>query len=514
MIIYVAIFAVALIGGWFANDFYRKKKIEKAIYESEDILKQANKDAEKKKNEIMFKAREERFKLRENLEKEYEERQERLEELEQNLQNQEKSLEDREINLNTKESQVVNRENEMAKFREDLDGKNEELNAIIIQQNKKLETISKLSLEDAKKLLLANIDHDTKLEAVRINKNIIDQAKENAVKQAKHILTEAIEKIASDHTVETTISVVNLASEDIKGRIIGRDGRNIKAFETLTGVKVIVDDTPEAVVLSGYDPVKRETARLALEKLIKNGKINPQRVEEMVRKSEKEMEQLVWKAGTEAVKKVGSDRVHPEIIKMLGRLRYRTSYGQNVLQHSKEVSFLTGIMAGELGLDAKLAKRAGLLHDIGKAIDFEQEGTHATLGAAFARKNGESEETVHAILAHHEDVKPQTIEAILVLVGDAISASRPGARMESMEAYIKRLEQLESLASSFDGVDKAYAIQSGREIRVMVKPEVVDDKLAAKLSRDIVKKIENELEYPGTIRVTLIRETRYQELAK
>lgn len=508
IILNIGIALVALLAGWFIHDFYRKKKIQKAIYRAEDIEKQALKEANKKKNEILLKAKEEMYRLRENLEKEYHQRQESLERLENKLQNREKSLEEREIMLNTQQSRLAKQENQLNQKNQEFQKKHDELEKIIARQNKKLETISQMSLEDAKKMLLNNIEHDTKLEAVRINKNIIDQAKENAVRQAKSILTEAIQKIASDHTVETTISVVNLASEEIKGRIIGRDGRNIKTFETLSGVKVIVDDTPEAVVLSSFDPVKRETARLALERLIKNGKINPQRVEEMIRKSEKEMEQLIWKAGTEAVREVNIDRVHPELIKMLGRLRYRTSYGQNVLQHSKEVAFLTGAMAAELGLDVKLAKRAGLLHDIGKAISQNSENTHTQIGVDLAKKYKEHPVVINAIASHHEDEAADNPISILVSAADSISGSRPGARRETLEGYVRRIDSLEKLADSFDGVTKAYAISAGREIRVIVKPEKVKDDEAFLLASEIAKKIQSDMEYPGHIKVTVMRETR------
>ncbi len=508
IILNIGIALVALLAGWFINDFYRKKKIQNAIYRAEDIEKQALKEANKKKNEILLKAKEEMYRLRENLEKEYHQRHEYLERLENKLQNREKSLEEREILVNTQQSRLTKQEYRLNQQNQEFQKKHEELGKIITRQNKKLETISQMSLEDAKKMLLTNIEHDTKLEAVRINKNIIDQAKENAVRRAKSILIETIEKIASDHTVETTISVVNLASEDIKGRIIGRDGRNIKTFETLSGVKVIVDDTPEAVVLSSFDPVKRETARLALERLIKNGKINPQRVEEIIRKSEKEMEQLIWKAGTEAVKEVNIDRVHPELIKMLGRLRYRTSYGQNVLQHSKEVAFLTGAMAAELGLDVKLAKRAGMLHDIGKAISQNSENTHTQIGVELAKEYKEHPVVINAIASHHEDEAADHPISILVSAADSISGSRPGARRETLEGYVRRIDSLEKLADSFDGVTKAYAISAGREIRVIVKPEKIKDDEAFLLASEIAKKIQSEMEYPGHIKVTVMRETR------
>ncbi len=508
LLIYFCLGLITLVIGWFGNDFFRKRKVEKAIYRAEDIVNQAKKEAEKNKSDILLKAREERFKLRDNLEKDYHERQESLEKLDQKLQNSEKLLEERESQLTSRESRLDNRKTEIDLLQEEFQKKNEEMTENIALQNKKLEKISKMSIEEAKKLLLSNIERETKLDAVKISKNIIDSAKENAVRQAKNILTETIEKIASDHTVESTISVVNLASEEIKGRIIGRDGRNIKIFETLTGVKVIVDDTPEAVVLSGFDPVKRETARLALEKLIKNNKINPQLVEEMIRKSEREMEQLIWKTGNEAVKEVAIDRVHPELIKILGRLRYRTSYGQNVLQHSKEVAFLTGAMAAELGFEVKLAKRAGLLHDVGKAMSQNSESTHTQIGVELAKKYKEHPVVINAIASHHEDEVPDNPISVLVSAADSVSGSRPGARRETLEGYVRRIDGLEKLADSFKGVAKAYAVSAGREVRVIVRPEKVSDDEAYLLASEIAKKIQSEMEYPGHIKVTIMRETR------
>ncbi len=494
--------------GWFGHHFYKENKRQRAIYQAEDIIRQAKREAEKAKNEILLKAREERHRLRENLEREFKDRQEAIENLEQRLQERERKLDEWETSLHVKEDQLKSRERDVESLQEKLVNREKELEQIIAQENERLANISQLSVEDAKKMLLENIQKDTRLEAAQLTKSIIEQAKENALRQAKKILTEAIEKVASDHTVETTVSVVNLDSDDIKGRIIGRDGRNIRTFEQLTGVKVIVDDTPEAVVLSGFDPVKRETARLALERLVKNGKINPQRVEEAVRKSEKEMEQLIWKAGSETVKEVGLDRVHPELIKMLGRLKYRTSYGQNVLQHSKEVAFLTGAMAAELGFDVKLAKRAGLFHDIGKALSQDSESTHTQIGVELAKKYKEHPVVINAIASHHEDEVADNPISILVSAADSVSGSRPGARRETLEGYVRRVESLEKLADSFSGVSKAFAISAGREIRVIVEPEKITDDEAFLLASEIAKKIQSDMEYPGHIRVTVIRETR------
>jgi len=507
-VVYIAIAAIAFVAGWFGFKFYTENKRQRAIYTAEDIVKQAAREAEKKKNEILLEAREERQKLRENLEREYRDHQEQLEKWERRLQDKEQELEDWETNLKVKESQLESREQELAELKEKVTAREHELEEILRNENEKLSSISQLSVEEARKMLLENIEKDTRLEAAQIAKNIIEEAKENAVRQAKHLLTEVIEKVASDHTVETTVSVVNLDSDDVKGRIIGRDGRNIKTFEQLTGVKVIVDDTPEAVVLSGFDPVKRETARIALENLVRNGKINPQRVEAAIRKAEKEMDQLIWKAGSQAIKEVGVDRAHPELVKMLGRLRYRTSYGQNVLQHSKEVAFLTGAMAAELGFDVKLAKRAGLFHDIGKAMSQNSESTHTQIGVELAKKYREHPVVINAIASHHEDEAADNPISILVSAADSISGSRPGARRETLEGYVRRVESLEKLADSFPGVSKAFAISAGREIRVIVEPEKISDEEAFLLASEIAKKIQSEMEYPGHIKVTVIRETR------
>jgi len=511
-VVYMAVAVAAFAAGWFGFKFYNEHKRQRAIYRAEDIVKQAVREAEKKKNEILLEAREERQKLRDNLEREYREHQEQLERWEQRLQDRERELEDWETNLKVKQSQLEAREVEVSELKERVAEREKELDEILRSENEKLASISQLSVEEARKMLLENIEKDTRLEAAQIAKNIIEEAKENAVRQAKHLLTEVIEKVASDHTVETTVSVVNLDSDDVKGRIIGRDGRNIKTFEQLTGVKVIVDDTPEAVVLSGFDPVKRETARIALENLVRNGKINPQRVEAAVRKAEKEMEQLIWKAGSQAIKEVGIDRVHPELVKMLGRLRYRTSYGQNVLQHSKEVAFLTGAMAAELGFDVKLAKRAGLFHDIGKAMSQNSESTHTQIGVELAKKYREHPVVINAIASHHEDEAADNPISILVSAADSISGSRPGARRETLEGYVRRVESLEKLADSFPGVSKAFAISAGREIRVIVEPEKISDEEAFLLASQIAKKIQSEMEYPGHIKVTVIRETRSIQL--
>lgn len=508
LLIYIAGGVAIFLAGWFFANVYKQQRTQKALYRAEDIIKQAKRQAEKQKNQIILQAREEKYKIRDSVEKEFKQRRKDLEEQERKLQQREKLLDDQTDYLNRKEQKLIDQEKEVNRLKQEFEKKNEELNQVLAKQRQELERVAGLSVEEAQKILYKNIEHDTKLEAAHLTKSILLEAKENAVKEAKKIVTEAIEKVASDHTVETTISVVNLDSEDVKGRIIGRDGRNIKVFETLTGVKVIVDDTPEAVVLSGFDPVRREIARISLEKLLKSGKINPQRVEQVIRQSEKEMEQIIWKTGNEAVREVGVGRVHPEMIKMLGRLKYRTSYGQNVLQHSKEVAFLTGAMAAELGFDVRLAKRAGLFHDIGKALSQNSESTHTQIGVELAKKYKEHPVVINAIASHHEDEEPTHPISILVSAADSISGSRPGARRETLEGYVRRIDRLEKLADSFDGVAKAYAISAGREVRVIVEPEEISDDAAFVLASDIAHKIQSDMEYPGHIKVTVIRETR------
>ncbi|RKY84806.1 ribonuclease Y, partial [candidate division KSB1 bacterium] len=407
-----------------------------------------------------------------------------------------------------KENRVIVQEREVGQLQQRLKSKEAELDRILEARTRELEKIAQLTAEEAKEQLIESIKEETRLEAVKMTKAIIEEARENATREAKRIITDAIERIASDHTVETTVSVVNLPSDEIKGRIIGRDGRNIRTFETITGVKVIVDDTPEAVVLSAFDPVKRETARLALEKLLKTNKINPQHIEQVIKQSEKEMEQFVWQAGNEAVKELGIGSVRSDLIKILGRLKYRTSYGQNVLQHSKEVAHLAGAMAAELGFDVKLAKRAGLFHDIGKAVSQGSEGTHTQIGVELMKKFNEHPVVINAIASHHEDEEATSPISVLVAAADAVSGSRPGARRETLEGYVRRIERLEKLADSFEGVAKAFAISAGREIRVIVKPEKMSDEKTFLLASDIAKKIQSDMEYPGQIKVTVIRETR------
>jgi len=480
-----------------------RKKIAEAEFGSAEekaksIVKDAEKAADAKKRELLLEAKEENQKLRADFDAEVKER--RINQKEENLDKKTDNLEKKEQTLSQKLKSLESKEKEIAEIKE--------------QQMALIEKISGLTAEEAKTILLKDVENQTKHEAAMMVKEIEQEAKENAEKKAKNIVSLAIQKVAADHVAETTVSVVNLPSDEMKGRIIGREGRNIRTIETLTGVDLIIDDTPEAVIVSSFDPIRREVARLALEKLIVDGRIHPARIEETVEKSRKEVESIIKQEGESATFETGVHGLHPELIKLLGKLKFRTSYGQNVLKHSIEVSHLAGVMAGELGVDVALAKRAGLLHDIGKAVDHEVEGSHVTIGADIAKKYRENKDVVHAIMAHHGDVEAQTIVASLVQAADAISAARPGARRENLETYIKRLQNLEEIANSFDSVEKSFAIQAGREIRIMVKPEKVNDEGMILVAKEIVKRIESELEYPGQIKVSMIRETRAVDYAK
>lgn len=471
------------------------------------ILQQAEREAEAKKRESILEAKEEALRIKNDGEREIRERR-------NDVQRQEKRILQKEENIDRKMEILERKEDHLNQKEAEVERIKKELRELQQKELEELEKISGLTVGQAKDLLLSELEKELSQEmAIRV-RDFESKVKEEADKKARDILSTAIQRYAADHVAETTVSVVALPNDEMKGRIIGREGRNIRALETLTGIDLIIDDTPEAVILSGFDPVRREVARIALERLIVDGRIHPARIEEMVEKARKEVETIIKEEGEQAAIEVGIPNLHPEIIRLLGRLKYRTSYGQNVLKHSIEVAYLSGLIAAELGADVTIARRAGLLHDIGKAIDHEVEGPHVTIGADIAKKYRESAAVIHAIAAHHGDIDPNTVEAVLVQAADAISAARPGARRETLESYIKRLERLEKIADSFEGVEKAFAIQAGREIRIMVKPEKVDDSAAAYISREIAKKIEAELEYPGQIKVMVIREIRAVEYAK
>jgi ribonuclease Y len=508
----------ALVFGVFAGMLLRRKLAESRIAiaerSSEQIVEEARKEADSIRKEAVIQAKDMVLEAKSDWEKE-------SRELRRELQAQEKRLLQKEENLDRKIEQLDDRESELGKrekgflLQEDkLKSREQEIESLILEQRTRLEDISGMKSEEAKQQLMAAMESEARHDAAKRIKEIEDEARESADKKAKEILALAIQRYAGDFVAEKTVSVVPLPSDEMKGRIIGREGRNIRAIEAATGIDLIIDDTPEAVIISGFNPVRREVARLALERLITDGRIHPARIEEVVRKATQDVDNAIREAGEQATFDVGVHGIHPEIIKLIGRLRYRTSYGQNVLQHSLEVAFLCGIMASELGLNVKQAKRAGLLHDIGKAVDHEIEGSHAVIGADLARKYGEAPPIVHALAAHHEDEKPESILAVLVQAADALSGARPGARREMLETYVKRLEDLERIGTSFRGVTSCFAIQAGREIRVMVSSEEVTDAQAHVLAKDVARKIEDEMTYPGQIKVNVIRETRATEYAR
>ncbi len=489
-------------------------KIAKAKEVAKTIVTDAKKEAEIKKKEALLEAKDEVYKSKVNLEREIQAKRTDLNRLEKRLVDKESNL-DRKVDiLSKKERETVNLERTLQHREKGIDLREKELDSLIGEQNKQLEKIAGMTSEEAKKLLMENLIGQAKIEAAAAIKEIKEKAERDADKEAREIITQAVYRCAADHTVESTVSVVSLPNDEMKGRIIGREGRNIRSFETATGIDVIVDDTPEAVILSGYDPIRREIARMSLERLVSDGRIHPARIEEVIEKCTKEMDLMIREAGEQACFELGIHDLHTDIVTLLGKLNYRTSYGQNVLQHCKEVALLCGIMAAELTLDAQLAKRAGLLHDIGKAIDRETEGTHTQIGGAFLAKYNEHPAIINASLAHHGDVPIETPYAVIVQAADAISGARPGARREPLEAYIKRLQKLEEMADSFKGVSKSFAIQAGREVRVIVEAVEIDDLKATILASDLAKKIQTEMEYPGQIKVTVIRETRAVDYAK
>ena len=499
---------------YFVSSRIASSKIAEAEQRAQTIKKDAEKEAEALRKERLLEVKEEWHRKKQEHEQQAQVRKKKLEALEKQIKSREEHIE-RKLEIMTKKvKQVQSLEKDLKGKQESTERKLEEAEGLLAEQNHRLERISGMSKEDAKKFLLENMINEARNEAATKVKEIRDEAKIHAKKEAQRIIVQAIQRTASDHSVENSVSVVNLASEDMKGRIIGREGRNIRAFEAATGIDVIIDDTPEAVIISGFDPFRREVAKVALERLMGDGRIHPARIEEVVEKTQKELEEEVYRTGENTILELGLHNVHPEILKLIGKMKYRSSYGQNLLHHSIEVAYLTGIMAVELGLDAIQAKRAGLLHDMGKCLDRNIEGPHALLGYEIAKKYKEHPIVANAIGAHHDEIEMESPIAALVQAADGISGARPGARRESLENYIKRLEKLESLANSFDGVTKTFAIQAGREIRVIVEPERVDDLLADTIAHDLAAKIENEMEYPGQIRVTVVRERRSVSFAK
>ena len=517
-ILIAVIAAIVFAAGVFVGILIKKKSFEKKQGDiqkvTDKMLDDAREESKKIKKEAILEAKEQELKLRNDFEKESKEKRVELQRLENRLNQKEESLDKKEENLSRRNDETTRQQNVLKEKQADLDRKLEDISAQHDRMIQEFEKISQMSKEEAKRQLVEAITDEARREAAGTVKNIEAEAKEEGERKAKEIVSLAIQKCSTDQATELTVSVVPLPSDDMKARIIGREGRNIRALENSTGIELIINDTPEVVIVSGFDPVRRETARIALERLIQDGRIHPARIEETVEKVKKELDQQIKEAGEAATYECGVFGLHPEIVKLLGRLKFRTSYGQNVLRHSIEVSHLAGVMATELGVDAALAKRAGLLHDLGKAVDFEIEGTHMQIGADLAKKYRENHIVVNAILAHHGDTEQKSIEAVLVAAADGISGARPGARRETTTNYIKRLQKLEEISSSFKGVDKCYAIQAGREVRVMVKPEQVNDAQTLFLAKDIAKKIEQEMEYPGQIKVNVIREWRATEFAK
>ena len=511
LVIFAVLLVVVAFIAWKSAISYRIKVVEQKLGSAEEkareIIDEALKTAESKKREALLEAKEESLKTKNELEKETRERRSELQRYEKRVLTKEETLDRKTEALEKKESKLSAKEAELDKLKEKVE-------ALEGQRLAELERISGLTSEQAKDYLLRTVEDEVKHETAMLVKELESKAKEEADKKAKDYVVTAIQKCAADHVAETTISVVQLPNDEMKGRIIGREGRNIRTLETMTGVDLIIDDTPEAVILSAFDPIRREIARIALEKLIVDGRIHPARIEEMVEKAQKEVEVMIREEGESATLEVGVHSIHPELVKLLGRMKFRTSYGQNALKHSIEVAQLSGLIAGEIGADVRMAKRAGLLHDIGKSVDHDMEGSHIQIGADLCRKYKESPLVINAVESHHGDVEPETLIACIVQAADTISAARPGARRETLETYTNRLKQLEDITNSFKGVDKSFAIQAGREVRVMVIPEQVNDDEMVLLARDLSKQIESELEYPGQIKVNVIRESRATEYAK
>ena len=499
---------------WFLSRRLGERKLANADESARKIIDEAEKEARIKKKEAALEAKDERLRVKSNFEREIQKKKAEQAKIERRIGDKERDIDILGDSLNEQRRLLSEKEKVITAKTKGIAAREEDLERLISEQNVHLERISGLTAEEARQILIENMTSKAKLEAAALTKEIKERAERDAEKEAKEVIIQAIQRCAADNTIESTVSVVSLPNDEMKGRIIGREGRNIRSFETSTGIDVIVDDTPEAVILSGYDPVRREIARMALEKLVADGRIHPTRIEEVVVKAEKDMEVIIREAGEQVAFEIGIHSLHLEIVKLLGKLKFRSSYGQNVLHHSNEVAVLSGIMAAELDLDPVLAKRCGLLHDIGKAIDRETEGTHTQIGAKLLRKYNENAIVINAVESHHGDVPRESVYPILVQAADAISGSRPGARREPLESYIKRLEKLEELADSFKGVSKAYAIQAGREVRVIVECDQMDDLASSILASDIAQKVEEEMEYPGQIKVTVIREMRAIEFAK
>ncbi|ANB60564.1 ribonuclease Y [Anoxybacteroides amylolyticum] len=505
---------VGAVVGFFVRKSIAEAKIGGAQVAANQILEEAKREADALKKEALLEAKDEIHKLRAEAERDIRDRRSELQKQENRLLQKEENLDRKDDALNKREALLEKKEETLNKRQQHIEEMESKVEELVQKEQAELERISSLTREEARQIILERVEKELSHEIAMMIKEAETRAKEEADKKAKEILSMAIQRCAADHVAETTVSVVNLPNDEMKGRIIGREGRNIRTLETLTGIDLIIDDTPEAVILSGFDPIRRETARLALDKLVQDGRIHPARIEEMVEKARREVDEHIREVGEQTTFEVGVHGLHPDLIKILGRLKFRTSYGQNVLKHSMEVAFLAGLMAAELGEDEMLARRAGLLHDIGKAIDHEVEGSHVEIGVELATKYKEHPVVINSIASHHGDTAPTSIIAVLVAAADALSAARPGARSETLENYIRRLEKLEEIAESYEGVEKSYAIQAGREVRIIVKPDAIDDLEAHRLARDIRKRIEEELDYPGHIKITVIRETRAVEYAK